>query len=265
MPGHAWADAAVAELAGLGNVRLMPRTTVFGAYDHGIHGALERMTDHLPDAGGKPRHVLWRVYARRTVLAAGATERPIAFGNNDRPGVMLAGAVRAYVNRWGAAPGRRVAVFTNNDDGWRTAHDLAAAGVELAAIIDSRDRTPEIVGASTAMHMGARVVDTHGRLGLRAVTLSNGRTVTADCLAVAGGWNPNLHLTCHQRGRPAWRDEIAAFVPAGELPPGMSVAGAANGALTLGAALSEGRRAAEAAVKDLGFTPRRPASPRAED
>ena len=62
------------------------------------------------------------------VLAAGALERPIAFPMNDRPGVMLAGAVRAYLNRWGVAPGKAVTLFCNNDDAHRTARDLVAAG-----------------------------------------------------------------------------------------------------------------------------------------
>ena len=108
-PGVEWAEIALAELAMMGNVRLMARTTVYGAYDHGIYGALERATDHLAQSNGKPRQILWRVYSRKAVLCAGATERPIAFGNNDRPGIMLAGAVRTYVNRFGVAPrpGRR--------------------------------------------------------------------------------------------------------------------------------------------------------------
>jgi methylglutamate dehydrogenase subunit C len=264
-PGSDWAAAAVAELAATPEVRLMPRTTIYGAFDHGIYGALERRTDHLAAGSGKPRQVLWRIYARRCVLAAGATERPIAFGNNDRPGIMLAGAVRAYLNRWAVTPGHRVAVFTNNDDGWRTAHDLAANGVELAAIIDTRDREQELIGVSVPVYMNARVTDTRGGLGLRSLELSNGPTVFADCLAVSGGWNPNVHLTCHQRGRPAWREDIAAFVPGRELPPGMAVAGAANGALTLAAALAEGRRAGDAAAEALGFSPSRAPAPRAED
>jgi hypothetical protein len=85
---------------------------------------------------GKPRQTLWRIYAKRAILAGGATERPIAFENNDRPGVMLAGALRAYANRWGVAAGDRVAVFTNNDDGLRTARDLHAKGVDVAAVIE---------------------------------------------------------------------------------------------------------------------------------
>jgi len=251
-PGSAWAKQTICELSAFPTVRVMPRTTVFGAYDHGIYGALERKTDHLAESGGKPRQVLWRVYSKRAILAAGATERPIAFGNNDRPGVMLAGAVRTYVNRFGAAPGEAVAVFTNNDDGWRTAVDLTARGIAISAVIDSRaiDPLASIPGAVVAM--GARVVDTKGRKGLTSVTLSNGVTVPADCLAVSGGWNPNVHLTCHQRGRPTWRDDIAAFVPGGPLPVGMTVAGAANGDLTLGAALRDGKAAAETVLADLG-------------
>ncbi|MEO1749978.1 MAG: 2Fe-2S iron-sulfur cluster-binding protein, partial [Pseudomonadota bacterium] len=132
-----WAEETVAELASMKNVRLMSRTTIYGAYDHGIYGALERKTDHLADAEGKPRQVLWRIYSKRAILAAGSTERPIAFPDNDRPGIMLSGAVRSYVNRFGVAPGKQVVVFTNNDDGWRTASDLVAKGVEVNALIDS--------------------------------------------------------------------------------------------------------------------------------
>jgi len=252
MAGQDWARMTVAELASMPNVRLMTRTTVYGAYDHGTYGALERCTDHLATSDGKPRQVLWRIYSKRTVLAAGATERPIAFGNNDRPGIMMAGAVRTYVNRYGVAPGRDVAVFTNNDDGWRTAADLVARGVNVTTIIDSRD-APAVMNIAGVRHIRATaVMDTVGRKGLKSVTLTSGQVVPCDCLAVSGGWNPNVHLTCHQRGRPEWRDDICAFVPGGPLPVGMAVAGAANGAMTLGAALAEGHAQATAQLDALG-------------
>ena len=263
--GSEWAVNTVAELSSMDNVRVMNRTTVYGAYDHGIYGALERKTDHLLSSSGKPRQIAWKIYSKRAILCAGATERSIAFGNNDRPGVMLAGSVRAYANRWAVSPGESVAILTNNDDGWRTASDLHAKGVNLAAVIDTRDTTPLAGFAGAAIVMGAAVQDTKGRKGLKSITLTNGQTIEADCLAVAGGWNPNVHLTCHQRGRPAWREDIAAFVPAGDLPPGMVVAGSANGTYGLAACLAEGRAAANAAVKDLGFTASRAHAPKAED
>lgn len=260
-----WVAGAMAELATMDNVRIMPRTTVFGAYDHGIYGALERKTEHLADAAGKPRQVLWRIYTKRTILAAGATERSIAFPNNDRPGVMLAGAVRSYANRFGVAAGKRVAVFTNNNSGWQTAADLKAKGIEVTAIIDTRDMPAPDSLSGAAIVMGGRVVNTVGRNSLRSITLENGQTIPADCLAVSGGWNPNVHLTCHQRGRPTWRDDLAAFVPGKDLPSGMSVAGAANGAMTLGAALKSGHAVANATLKDMGITPIRKAAAKADD
>ncbi|KNG93419.1 sarcosine oxidase subunit alpha family protein [Pseudaestuariivita atlantica] len=252
--GPGWAAATASELQGMDNVRLMTRTTVYGSFDSGVYGALERMTDHLADSGSKPRQVLWRIYAKRALLAAGATERSIAFGNNDRPGLMLSGAVRTYANRFAASPGQRVAVFTNNDDGWRTAQDLTAKGVTIAALIDTRADAPD--SDDFRVYKGRAVADTKGRRGLKSITLENGTQVECDALAIAGGWSPNVHLTCHHRGRPVWREDIAAFVPGTDLPPGMSVAGAANGAMTLAAALKSGHEAARTIASDLGHAAR---------
>lgn len=238
MAGADWAAATVTELGAMDNVRLMTRTTVYGAYDHGIYGALEKKTDHLLSSERKPRQVLWRIYTKRALLTAGATERSIAFGHNDRPGIMLAGAVRTYVNRFGTLPGKRVAVFTNNDDGLRTAEDLRAKDIDLVKVIDARKDDA--------------VITTSGTFGLSTITTKSGLRLEVDCLAVSGGWSPNVHLTCHHRGRPHWREDIAAFVPGDGLPPGMVVAGAANGALTLAAAITEGHKAAAALAKDLG-------------
>ncbi|MEM9129406.1 MAG: 2Fe-2S iron-sulfur cluster-binding protein, partial [Pseudomonadota bacterium] len=248
-----WAEEIVAELASMKNVRLMSRTTIYGAYDHGIYGALERKTDHLADAEGKPRQVLWRIYSKRAILAAGSTERPIAFPDNDRPGIMLSGAVRSYVNRFGVAPGKQVVVFTNNDDGWRTASDLVAKGVEVNALIDSRDTDPVTNLEGVRIHMNTQITGTIGRRALGAIKLSDGAIYPAECLAVSGGWNPNVHLTCHQRGRPEWRDDLCAFVPGADLPVGMAVAGAANGAMTLAASMAEAQEKTLGQLESIGF------------
>jgi len=263
--GVEWVARAVGELATMENVRLMPRSSVYGVYDHGIYGVHERVSDHLTANGPAPRQILWKVYSRQALLCAGATERPIAFPNNDRPGIMLAGAVRAYANRWGVATGKRVAVFTNNDDGWRTGRDLAAKGVKVVAIIDSRNQAALSAPEGVEVVMGTDVINTKGRHGLRSITLSSGQRIAADCLAVSGGWSPNVHLTCHQRGRPVWRDDVAAFVPGDDLPPGMSVAGAAAGTLALGRVLAEGQAMAYAALERLGFAPSQMDAPNAEN
>src|SRR5262249_9050507 len=121
-PAAEWVTGVLRDLAGMPNVRIMARTAVFGVYDGGAYWPLERVNDHvaMPPAHQR-RQRLWRVVAKRSVAAAGALERPIVFPGNDRPGVMMASAVRTYINRFAALPGRHIALFTNNDDGWRTA------------------------------------------------------------------------------------------------------------------------------------------------
>lgn len=265
--GADWAAETLADLASRPNVTLMARTTVTGAYDGGTYGALQRVADHLAEARGAPRQIFWRIVARHTILASGAIERPIAFANNDRPGIMMAGAVRTYANRFGVAPGARVAVFTNNDDGWRTVTDMQAAGVTVTALIDTRaDVTPDV---DCPVFTGAVVQNTGGRLGIERLVVrrSDGSVeqVNADCLAVSGGWNPALHLTGHMGGKPDWRDDIAAFVPRVGSIPALTAVGAANGNFTTHGALSEGMGAAKAALKTLGLKRVRPKLPVAED
>ncbi len=260
-----WAAATVAELVDMGNVRVMPRTTVHGVFDHGIYGLLERKTDHLASSGGKPRQVHWRVYAKRAILCAGATERPIAFANNDRPGIMLAGAVRSYANRYAVATGKHLAIFTNNDSGWQAASDLSAKGIAITAVIDTREITPPATIKGAALVMGGRIRDTAGRKSLTSITLTNGLTLPVDCLAVSGGWSPNVHLTCHLGNRPVWDDEIAGFIPGKSLPSGMSVAGAADGDMTLSAALKSGVAEGKAAIQDLGLPPAKTKAPDSND
>lgn len=253
--GPEWTQEAMAELGSLQNVRFMPRTSVIGVYDHGIYGALERVSDHiLEPKQGMPRQTLWRIYAKQSILCAGAIERHIPFENNDRPGIMLAGSLRTYLNRFAVTPAKDVAVFTNNDDGLRTVQDLISKGVNVAAVIDTREDAPDL--DVPAHFKGAKIVNASGRLGLTGITvqLANGKTTTVNCsaLGISGGWNPNVHLTCHHRGRPKWDPELSSFVPDG-VPDGMIVAGAAKGDFSTQAAFESGARSAETVLDSLGI------------
>ncbi|MEO8651078.1 MAG: sarcosine oxidase subunit alpha family protein [Hyphomicrobiaceae bacterium] len=270
----AWLAAVESELAALPNARIMRRTTVFGVYDGGTYGAIERVNDHVavpPPFEARQRS--WRIYAKRAILAAGALERPLVFANNDRPGVMLAGATRTYINRFAAAPGQRLAVFTSSDDGWRTAIDATHAGLSIEAIIDSRaDVTPalraNLAKAGTRILLGGAVTRALGAPVIQAIEVreASGKTSTIQCdaLAMSGGWTPTVHLTSHLGGKPTWNQALAAFVP-GTLPPGMSVVGAANGVMTLAASLVGGRDAGQRAASETGHTASSSPLPNADD
>jgi methylglutamate dehydrogenase subunit C len=269
-PALDWLRDVEAELEAAPECRILRRTSVFGVFD-GVHGAVERVADHLPvPPPFQPRQRMWRIVARRHVVAAGAIERPLVFGDNDRPGVMLAGAVRSYLNRFGVAPGRRAVVFANNDDAARTVADLAAAGVAVAALVDARPEVPQPVrsiaeAAGVPVLAGAMVTRVRGRLAVQGVevTAASGARQSLDCdlLAMSGGWNPSVHLTSHHGGKPVWDEAKSAFLPPASLPPGMAVAGAAMGDMALAECLAGGARAGAEAASGAGFQTSLPAVP----
>ncbi|HAR54523.1 MAG TPA: sarcosine oxidase subunit alpha, partial [Roseovarius nubinhibens] len=253
MAGAEWAASAVAELRVMGNVRIMTRTAVIGAYDGGTYGAIERLAPEVAQRPGAARECFWRITAGQAVLAAGAIERPVAFRNNDRPGIMTAGAVRAYLNRWNVAAGRNIAVYGNTDEAHRTVRDLQAAGLHVSALIDARPHAT--CDLDVPFFAGAEVSNAEGRQALEAVEIRTAKGVEkirAECLAMSGGWNPNVHLTCHMGGRPVWDRDIAAFVPQPGAVPGLHVAGAARGVFDTAGCLADGRHAARAALEALG-------------
>jgi len=254
-----WAAQAEAELGALPNVRLLKRTAVFGAYD-GEYGAVEKVSDHLIEpAPFMPRQRLWKIVARQCVLAAGAQERPLVFPGNDRPGILLASALRTYVHRFGVAAGRRVAIFTTSDDGWRTAFDLHAAGVEIAAVIDARaDVSPEVrqLAGDAPQFVGAQVTDTSGYRRLKTIHIVDAggqkHSIDADTLGVSGGWSPSVGIATHLGGKGSWSEAKSAFL-CDDMPVGMQIVGAAAARWTLAESLQDGARAGTEAAVRAGF------------
>ncbi len=248
-PAEEWIEATLAALKAMPNVTLRTRTMGSGVYDHGYALAYERVADHTP-GDGRPRHRLWRIRAKKIVVATGAVERPLSFAGNDIPGVMLASAVRDYAVNWAATPGRRTVVVTNNDDAYRTAILLKEIGREVPVIVDAR---PEATGAlpEQARALGIRVltgsgiakvqggkrvtgVAICGMAGDGAVT----ETIACDAVAMSGGWSPVVHLWSHCGGKLAWDESQAMFRPdAARAPtshdgaPFVFAAGAADGIL----------------------------------
>ncbi len=259
-PALDWALRTEAELSSLPGATLLPRTTAFGYYDHNLIALFEDVP-----GSGDPRQRLWTIRASEVVLATGAIERPIAFADNDRPGVMLAGAVRSYVNRYAVAPGDRAVVFTTGDGAWRTALDLVAAGVEVAAVVDAR-ATPNhplaqalrMAGVDTlAGHVVTRALGATQLAAVEVMRLDAGgltgapRRIDCDLLAVSGGWQPAVHLHSQTGARPIYDPELNAFRP-GESRQRERSAGAAAGHFTLDACLETGFLAGAAAAAASG-------------
>lgn len=268
-PGSEWVASTLAELASIPEVQLLPRSTVFGYYDHNYLGILQRVSDHLgPGSSPVARQRLWGVRARQVVSAAGAFERPLVFHNNDRPGVMLASAVSAYVNRYAVAPGRRAVLLTNNDSAYQTVLDMLDAEIEVAAVVDLRanvkgELPSRVRQRGIEVLYGHAVLNVRGTRHVRAVTvghldpsgmkLERGiRSVPCDFLAVSGGWNPVLDMSCQSGAKARYDAPKACFLPGSSVQSERS-AGACNGSFELGACIREGIAAGAGAAHRAGF------------
>lgn len=265
-PVEAWRRQIELELESLPNVEVLRRTTAAGLYE-GNAVALVTRREHLrPDPDkGEPRQILTLLRARTIVFATGAIERPLTFPNNDRPGIMLASAVRTYLNRFAVACGRRVVVLTNNDSAYATAFDLAPH-VTSVSVVDLR-RTIDPSLAERAREGGIEVnpsmavLDVHGGKASRCVTVASLaagnrrlRRLECDLICISGGWSPTLHLTSHGGIKPRFRDDISAFVPGG-YAPGQFGAGSLTGCFSLAGAIREGIETARSAVSHCGYEP----------
>src|SRR5437588_1068448 len=210
-----WLTSTITQLSSMPEVRLLTRATAFGLYDQNLALVAERRPN-----GQR----LWQVRGRKIVIATGAHERPLVFANNDRPGIMLAGAVRTYINRYGVAPGQRAVIFTSNDSTKPLEADLQRAGISLEAIIDVRT--------------GQAIVDTVAESGVALESVivvpltgnHNRREIQCNLLCVSGGFNPALHLFNQAQGRLRYDDGITCFVPEAPID-GVEVIGAASGDL----------------------------------
>jgi sarcosine oxidase subunit alpha len=248
-----WLERALADLRDRPNVTILPRTMAFGYYDHDLVALCQRLTDHLPLAERSgPRQRIWKIRCGRVIVASGAFERPIAFSGNDLPGVMLASAAKTYAMRFGAAPGRRVVIATNNESAYSTARILHDAGVTVAAILDSRPSG----GADAAwarevgipVHHDSVPIKAKGGRAIRAVVVGEttpgrkSRTIACDALLMSDGWNPAVHLHSQAGGSLDFDAGLQAFVPRGTSQSGICV-GAAAGIFELKGAIESARLA----------------------
>ncbi len=275
LPLRRWIDDAVQRLAAMPQVTLLPRSTAYARYDHGEIGILQQCAPESNPISGRARQCRWLVHSRQVVLATGASERHIAFANNDLPGIMLASAAALYANRYAALPGRRAVLFTNNDSGYAAARLLENAGIAVVCIVDCRpDASPGLAAGlrCNTIRRGYAVVRALGRralgrralgsraLGNRAVSgceiakLGTETVERLDCdlLLTAGGWTPRVHLSSHLGERPVFDPAQSVFLPA--TAADLHCAGACAGEFDLNACLQSGFNAGKQAAASLGKT-----------
>jgi sarcosine oxidase subunit alpha len=228
-------DSCMARLRQLPNVQILTRTCAVGYYDRGVVTLLESVPDEAARSG-QPRERFWIVRAKRVIFATGAIEQPLVFCNNDRPGILLAGAAHEYLRKYGVACGHRVVVATNNDSAYVVARDLDTAGVRVLAVADSRFDVPsairnEMRKLSIPLHEGTMPIDTQGFSALRGVTLGklsrdarhieSVHRLACDALAISGGWNPTLHLYSQATGKLGYDARSNALAPRSQHPVAM--------------------------------------------
>lgn len=248
-PASDWVQRMREHLDAATNVEVLPCTTAFGYYDHNLVALCEQRPS------GEQR--LWRVRAQQVILASGAIEQPLVFPNNDLPGVMLAGAARAYLHQYAVRPGDRAVIYTNNDSAYRTAADLQDAGLEVLAVVDTRPEPGDACAAllserQVSLYRGGALA-AGGRKVLRAVSVAAAAAtveLACDLLCVSGGWAPALHLHAQSGGRNEYRPELGAFVPGDAVQPCVP-AGAVTGLQGVAECLADGRRAAVAVAGRL--------------
>lgn len=261
-----WTASVESELRAATNARVLTRTTAFGCYDHNLIALSEKLSE--PASAGL-RERLWHVRAVQVVVAAGAIERPIVFPDNDLPGVMLASAAMTYAAQYAVQPGRRAVVVTSGDSAYEAASALQAAGVEIAAIIDTRPEPAEAAARARsagimvmAGHCPARA---HGGRAVKAIEVGPiggdagkfregpARRLECDLVCVSGGWTPSVHLFSQAKGQLRYDPERGALLP-GTGPKSFHCAGAAAGNLALHHCLTDGFAAGREAAKAAGAT-----------
>ena len=270
-----WIKNLISKLERIKNVTVRKRTMASGVYDHGYVLGYERVKDHCPTISD-PRHRLWKIRAKKVILATGAIERPLVFSGNDVPGVMLASAVRDYIKLYGVSPGDRTVIITNNDNAYKTAIELNAVGLSVPAIIDVRESTDGIL-ANKAKKLGINVKNAKGisrvlgRKGVKAICVCSQtgegtveETIECDVIAMSGGWSPVVHLWSHCGGKLVWEDKSGMFIPNFECPPVSDngegfvfPVGSASGAMTTAVCLDISKQTALTVCSSLGFKGRK--------
>ena len=254
MSGKDWSEKIISELKTMPNVTLKNRSQVFGYYDHNMMVMFERVGDHLSKKTKyTPRQRLWYIRAKETILSTGSIERPIVFGNNDTPGVVLSSAAKEYMKVYGVLVGRKPVIFTNNDSAYETAFEFKKNNVEPIILDTREEHDSEVVqaaknkGIQIKFSYGVIVANGYkkvksakiGKLSKDKKSFENTEIINCDCICVSGFWTPTVHLASQSGNKLKYDENIDAFIPDKSKQNERTI-GAANGSFTLQKTIESG-------------------------
>ena len=245
--GQEWTENIISELKSMPNVTVKNRSQVFGYYDHNMLVMSERISDHLPKTKKyTPKQRLWYIRAKEVLISSGSIERPLVFGNNDIPGVMLSSAAKEYLKIYGVLAGKKPLVFTNNDSGYETAIEFKKNGIDPVVLDTRKDPSSEIVNEAKNLNIDIKfsyvVVAAKGYKKVKSADiakisddkkqLSQIENINCDCICVSGFWTPTIHLASQSGNKTKFNEDIDAFIP-GQSKQNETVLGSAKGIFTL--------------------------------
>ena len=252
--GKDWADETIIKLKSMSNVIVKNRSQVFGYYDHNMMVMFERTKDHIQNPNQfMPRQRLWYIRAKEVIVSTGSIERPLVFGNNDRPGIMLASAAKEYIKVYGVLVGKKPIIFTNNDSAYDVAIEFKKNGID-PLVVDTRiNSESSVVKEAKNLNINIKfshgVVNSKGYLRVNSATigkLSSDKSsyehfenVPCDCICVSGNWTPSVHLSSQSGNKLKFNEKISAFIPNQSCQNESSI-GSANGSFTLKQSLEDG-------------------------
>jgi len=252
--GKDWADDTISQLKSMPNVIVKNRSQVFGYYDHNMMVMCERTKDHIESPSKFiPRQRLWYIRAKEVIISTGSIERPLVFGNNDRPGIMLASAAKEYMKVYGVLVGKKPIVFTNNDSGYDTAIDFKKNGINPIVLDIRSNSNSSVVMEAKNLNIDIKfsygVVNAQGYKKVSSALIGklnedksgykNLETIDCDCICVSGNWTPKVHLSSQSGNKLKFDENVNAFIP-NEPKQNESTVGSANGSFTLKNTLEEG-------------------------
>ena len=245
--GKEWADKIITELKSMPNVVVKNRAQVFGYYDHNMLVMSERLTEHLPKSDKfTPKQKLWYIRAKEVVISSGSIERPLVFGNNDTPGVLLSSAAKEYMKVYGVLVGKKPIIFTNNDSAYETAIEFKKNGVDPIVLDSRKELSSDLINEAKSLGINIKfeyvVVNANGYRKVKSAdiakisddktTLGKIENIACDCICVSGFWTPTIHLASQSGGKTKFNEEIDAFIPS-KSKQNETTVGSANGIFNL--------------------------------